>query len=180
MTCVSLDCMRGRRRWLAWPTTRVCYILLKTITKYQGDAVIFFWGLRLSPIDPQSASLKKVKPRWGTLFHCPEKTSDSSTLHLLRCFLPRGAGCEPENLLLELRLPHFNLWIFFKSSSPHTDSIWGHVFHVVSVLDVLTVFRTSEFEVDNGGEWASTARGLLLWSASSGATTSSREPPVPW
>jgi hypothetical protein len=80
--------------------------------------VIFFWGLRLSPIDPQSASLKKVKPRWGTLFHCPEKTSDSSTLHLLRCFLPRGAGCEPENLLLELRLPHFNLWIFFKSSSP--------------------------------------------------------------
>jgi hypothetical protein len=82
--------------------------------------VIFFWGLRLSLIDPQSASLKKVKPRWGTLFHCPEKTSDSSTLHLLRCFLPRGAGCEPENLLLELRLPHFNLWIFFKSSSPHT------------------------------------------------------------
>jgi hypothetical protein len=31
-------------------------------------------SLRLSPADPQPASLKRVKPRWGPLFHCLQKT----------------------------------------------------------------------------------------------------------
>jgi hypothetical protein len=43
--------------------------------------------------------------------------------------------------------------------------------HVVSILSVLMVFHTSKFEVGSGDEQTSVARGLLLWSAPSGATT---------
>jgi hypothetical protein len=184
MTCVSLDCMRGRRRWLAWPTTRVCYILLKTITKYQRGCSDFLLGSKTISNRSPVRILKKGEAKVGHTVSLSRKNLwllySPSPPVLSGAFSPAGLGVSLKISCFSYAFPT-SIYGSSLRAPPHIlDSIWGHVFHVVSVLDVLTVFRTSEFEVDNGGEWASTARGLLLWSASSGATTSSREPPVPW